>query len=58
MELTLVYANIDIQEFDMGGGCVPCEMDGISTVEPFKEGSEGVRTMAPKQEYVIDKPQP
>ena len=33
-------------------------MDGIATVEPFKKGSEGVRTRWTKQEYVINKPQP
>ena len=32
-------------------------MDRIETVERFKKGSEGDRTMGPKQEYVIDKPQ-
>ena len=28
------------------------------TVEPFKEGGEGVWTMGPKQEYIVNKPQP
>ena len=30
-ELTMVNADIDIQECDMGGGVVPCEVDGIVT---------------------------
>ena len=41
----------------MGGGGVPCKVDRIATVEPFKKCGEGVRTMGPKQECVIDKPQ-
>ena len=41
-ELTLVDVNIDIQEGDMGLGGVPGEVDRIATIEPFKEGDEGV----------------
>ena len=41
-ELTLVDVNVDIQESDMGPGGVPGEVDRIVTVEPFKEGDEGV----------------
>ena len=40
----------------MGG--VPDEVDRIATVEPFKEGDEGVWTMWPEKEYIVDKPQP
>ena len=34
--LTLVNANIDIQESDMGLRGAPGKLDGIATVEPFK----------------------
>ena len=47
-ELTLVDLNIDIQESDMGLGGVPGEVDRIVTVEPLKEGDEGVWTMWPE----------
>ena len=47
-ELTLVNTNIDIQESDIGLRGVPGEVDRISTVEPFKEGSEEVWTMWPE----------
>ena len=40
--------NIDIQEGDMGLGGVPGEVDRIATVEPFKEGDEGVWSMWPE----------
>ena len=42
----MVDVSIDIQEGDMGLGGVPGEVDRIATVEPFKEGDEGVRTMS------------
>ena len=45
VELILVDVNIDIQEGDMGLGDVPGEVYRIATVEPFKEGDEGVWTM-------------
>ena len=41
-ELTLLDVNIDIQEGDMGLGGVPGEVDRVATVEPFKEGGEGI----------------
>ena len=44
-ELTLVNVNINIQEHDMGLGGVRGYVDRIATVEPFKEGDEGVWTM-------------
>ena len=47
-ELTLVDVNIDIQEGDMGLGGVAGEADMMVTVEPFKEGHEGVWTMWPE----------
>ena len=37
---------------------MPGELDGIVTVEAFKELGEGVGTMRPKEENVIDKTQP
>ena len=46
--LTLLDVNIDIREGDMGLGGVPGEVDRIATVEPFKEGDEGVWTMWPE----------
>ena len=48
VELTLVDVSINIQESDMGLGGVPGEVDRIATVEPFKEGDEGVWTMWPE----------
>ena len=46
--LTSADVNINIQEGDMGLGDVPVEVDRIATVEPFKEGDEGVWTMWPE----------
>ena len=37
---------------------MPGELDGIAAVEAFKELGEGVGTMRPKEENVIDKTQP
>ena len=48
VELTLLNVNINIQEGDMGLGEVPGEVDRIATIEPFKEGGEGVWTMWPE----------
>ena len=45
-ELTLLDVNIEIQEGDMRLGGVPGEVDRIATVEPFKEGGEGVDHVA------------
>ena len=56
-EMTIFNTDIDVQKSDMGGGSVPGEVDGILTVQLFKEISEGVRPMGPEYEYVIDKPQ-
>ena len=56
MEITVVATDIDIQKSDIGGGSVLGAVDGIPTVELFKESSEGVRFMGPEKEYVIDKP--
>ena len=47
-ELTMVNADIIVQKSDVGGGSVPCGVDGIATVELFKESSEGVRPMGPE----------
>ena len=47
-EMTVVNMYNDVQKSDMGGGSVPGEMDGIPTVELFKESSEGVRPTGPK----------
>ena len=46
-EMTMVDADTDTQKSDMGGGSVPGEMDGIVTVELFKESSEGLKPMGP-----------
>ena len=46
--MTLVDVNIDIQESDMGPGIVAGAVDRIATVEPFKEGDEGVGTKWPE----------
>ena len=58
VEMTMFNTDIGIQKSDMGGGSVPGEVDGILTVELFKEIGEGVGPMGPEHEYVIDKPQP
>ena len=46
VELTLLDVNINIQEGDLGLGGVPGEVNRIATVEPFKEGGEGIWTGA------------
>ena len=46
-EMTVVNADIEVQKSDMGGGIVSGEVDGIVTVELFKESSMGVRPMEP-----------
>ena len=48
VEMTILNTDIDIQKSDMGGGGVPSEMDGIPTVELFKEINEGVGPMGPE----------
>jgi hypothetical protein len=58
VEMTLIQSYIDIQKCDFGGGGVPGELDGIAAVEAFKELGEGVGTMRPNEENVIDKMQP
>ena len=45
VEMTMVNTDTDVQRSDMGGGSVPGEVDGMPTVELFKESSEGVRPM-------------
>ena len=57
-EMTMFNSDIDVQKSDMGGGSVPGEVDGILTVELFKEIGEEVGPMGPEKEYVVDKPQP
>ena len=47
-EMAIFDTDIDIQKGDMGMGGVPGEVDGILTVELFKEISEGVRPMGPE----------
>ena len=47
-ELTLLDVDIDFQEGDMGLGGVPGEVERIATIEPFKEGGEGIWTMWPE----------
>ena len=47
-EMTMFNIDTDIQKSDMGGGSVPGEVDGILTVELFKEISEGVGPMGPQ----------
>ena len=55
VELTMILMYIDVQKCVFGGGGVPGEWDGIAAVEAFKELGEGVGTMRPKQENVINK---
>ena len=38
----------NIQKDDVGEGVVPGKVDGIATVELFKESSEGVSPMRPE----------
>ena len=47
VEMTMVDTDI-VQKSNMGGGSVAGEVDGILTVELFKEVSEGVGTMGPE----------
>ena len=47
-ELTVVNTDIDVQKSDVGGGRVAGEVERIVTVKPFKESSEGVRSMGPE----------
>ena len=47
-EMAILNTDIDVQKDDVGGGSVPGEVDGILTVELFKEISEGVRPMGPE----------
>jgi hypothetical protein len=58
MELTMTHTDIHVQKCDFRGGGVPGELDGIAAVDAFKELGEGVGTMRPKEENVIDKTQP
>ena len=58
VELTMIHTYFDIQKCDFGGGGVPGELDGIATVEAFKELGEGVGTMRPKEKKAIDKTLP
>ena len=46
--MTVVDAHIKVQKIYMGGGNVPGEVDGIATVELFKEISKGVGSMGPE----------
>ena len=57
VELTISHTYIDVQKSDFGGGGMPGELDGIATVEALKELGEGVRTMGPEEENVVDKTQ-
>ena len=41
MEMTMVNADIDVQEGDMGEGSVPREVHRIATAELFQESSAG-----------------
>ena len=47
-EMTVVDTDIDAHKIDMGWGSVPGEMDGIQTVQLFKESNEGERPMGPE----------
>ena len=58
VELTMIHTYINVQKCDFGGGGVPGELDGIAAVEAFKELGEGVGTMGPQEENVINKSQP
>ena len=58
VKMTMTQAHIDVQKCDFGGGGVPSDLDGIAGVEVFKELGEGVGTMRPKEENVINKMQP
>ena len=48
LEITVVDTDVDIQKSDIGRGSVLGEVDGIPTVELFKESSKGVRPMGPE----------
>ena len=40
----------DIQDSDLGRGCITCEMDKVMTFEVFKELDEGVGILEPEEE--------
>ena len=48
-EMAIFNTDADVQKGDMGGGSVPGEVDGILTVDLFREVSEGVGSMGPPQ---------
>ena len=54
----MIHTYINVQKCDFGGGGVPGELDGIVAVEAFEELGEGVWTMGPKEENVVDKTKP
>ena len=47
-EMTMDNTDKDVQKTDMRGGSVQGEVDGIPTVELFKEISEGAGRMEPE----------
>ena len=47
-ELTVVNVDTDVQKSDLGGGNVPGKVDGIASIEPFKESSGGVSPIGPE----------
>ena len=55
--MTMIQMHIDVQKCELGGGGMLGEYHGIGTIEPFKDLDEGVGTMKPQEEDVIDKMQ-
>ena len=58
VKMTLNQVHINIEKHDLGSGGVPREFVGIVAVEAFEELGEGIGTMRPKEENVMDKTQP
>jgi hypothetical protein len=51
VEMTLTQVCINVQK---RGESVPSDLDGITVVEAFKQLGEGIGTMRPKEQNVID----
>ena len=49
---------VDIKESDMEVGDGPGKSDGVVTIEALKEKKKGIMTMSPRQEDIINKPEP
>jgi hypothetical protein len=56
-EVRLVNKDVNIQEGDMGRGDGPGKSDRVATIDALKEEENGIMTMSPEQEDIINKPE-